>query len=495
MADYLDLIPLYAESAATVRARMDADVNAGLSIADEDWLDTRQGSFYWDVTQPFVLEIARVWDAIGSEVIAAAMPVLAWGQYLELHAQQFGLLRKDAVAATGTVRFFGVPNTLVATGTVVSADPISVDDDDDTAVEFETTASGTIAGPQVPTPGPISATPSATGGTLLSADYSYAVAANNLVGATPAGTVDVTVLGPTGRVILDWPDAAGAVGYSIYRSSDDGASWDIIAGTSVSTYTDTGAASLANIDSLPSVNTTAMIELAVRARQAGTIGNIAGFAVTNLETPNDGVVAVYNFAAMTGGLEIESDDALRERVLARYGGQGGGNITDYETWVLDQPNVARVSVIPLVAGPGTVGVVAMNEDGSPVTTPVVAAVQAYLDPVFQQGKGRAPIGHGVTVSTSVVQAIPVSAHVVFDTGYSLDGAGGTTALRARIVQAIKDYIDALNVGDDVIYENVKSRYFRVKGITNISSVTVNAGTTDVVIAATTAARTGTVSFT
>lgn len=491
---FLDLIPLYQESAVTVRARMDADVNAGLDEADPSWLDTREGTFYWDVTQPFVLEIARLWDAIGTEVIAAAMPVLAWGQYLDLHAAALGLERKPPVAASGTVVFTGDPGTLVSVGTIVSADPVD-DDSEDTAVEFETTESGVTSGGLLP-PEPVSPTENDVGGALLAATYTYSVTAYNEFGETDGSAdAEAVVTSATGKVVLDWPDVGSADGYRVYRGVEDGTKYRI-ADVVASTYTDNGGQALV-VEGPPDTNSTAGVELEVIASTAGIIGNVAARAITNIDTPNDGINGVSNPNPLLGGLEEESDDALRGRVLARYAGQGGGNITDYELWALDFPGVGRVSVIPLINGPGTVGVVALQEDGTPVGIDVVNGLQAFLDPVTQQGKGRAPIGHDVDVSTPAIRTIEVGAHVAFADGYSLDGAGGTTALRTAIEQSLSDYIDQLGVGEDVIYERVKSQFFRVPGITNINTVTVEGAGIDVDITTSPAqvARRGVVTLT
>src|SRR5579862_4828423 len=124
-SDPIGFTPLFNETLARIRARLDADVNAGLVETDPGWIDTREGSMYWILTQVFGLEAARLWDALGSETPAAAFPSLAWGPYLDAHGNTFALTRKPAIAATGLVVFAGTPGTLIATGTQVSSSPIS----------------------------------------------------------------------------------------------------------------------------------------------------------------------------------------------------------------------------------------------------------------------------------------------------------------------------------------------------------------------------------
>lgn len=476
MADLLTFFPVFQEDVVSVRARIDADANAGVAVDDPLWIDTREGTFYWDVTQPVVIEMARLWDAISVEVPAAAFPLFAWGQYLDEHAAVFGLARKEAIAATGHVTFIGDAGTLVATGTIVSADPATEDGD---AIEFSTTESGTIPD-GILAPGAVAVTPNTAGGTMASGTYYYTVTAYNALGETEVSDeVDAVVVGPTGSVFLDWPDVTGAVGYRVYRSPVAGGTGQRVHEGAASNFTDTGVALGAQI--APDANATAGIVLAVEAVEAGQDGNLSALAITNLDTPNVGVDSVYNANPITSGEEVETDEALRTRILFEFEGQGGGSENDYRRWALSIAGVGRVFVNPVWLGPGTVQVVVMQEDGDAVSPEIVDAVQQYLDPIPGLGRGVAPVGAEVTVQTPAVVNIAVAGTVTFATGYSLDGGGGTIATRAQIEQALSDYVDNLDVGEDVIYEHVKAQLFRVEGVYNVSGVTVNGGTADVAL--------------
>jgi uncharacterized phage protein gp47/JayE len=372
MADLIDFLPIFQETAATIRARLDADANAGLALDDPERLDVREGTFYWDVTQPLVLEFSRLWDALSTDVPAAAFATFAWGEYLDAHGALFGLERKDAVAALGSVTFTGPVGTVIATGTLVATDEPTADVP---SVSFITTDSGTITG----TPG-----------------------------------------------------------------------------------------------------TTSTVVIPVAAVEAGADGNVAIGAVTSIESAT-AATAVTNAAAMTGGADEESDEALRERIMLEFSGRGAGNIADYQRWALEIDGVGRVYVNPVWQGGGTVQVVVMLPSGQPVSGTVVTAVQDYLDPASGAG-GKAPPGVVVTVQTSVAVSVTVTATITFQAGYSLDGAGGTVATRAAILNALDEYLVALDVGDDVIYNHVLAQFFRVPGVLNVSGLQINGGTADVAIA-------------
>lgn len=82
-------------------------------------IDKSEGSFIWDAQAPvaFVLAEAAGW---AQQVLERGFAGSTFGAYLDLRVSEHGLTRREAVRATGTVRFAGVPGTLVPAGTVVA---------------------------------------------------------------------------------------------------------------------------------------------------------------------------------------------------------------------------------------------------------------------------------------------------------------------------------------------------------------------------------------
>lgn len=471
----LDFLPLFTETQASIRARLDADVNAGLEPGDPRWVDTREGTFYYVVSQILVLEFGRIWDAMAVELPAVAFPQYSFGQYLDNHAAVFGLERNPATKAEGVVLITGDPAAAVVAGIVVSAPPEDPEEDD---IEFITTQAG-VTSAQLDPPTGLIATPNPAGGAMATGTYTYSVTAYNTYGETIGGTeMPAVVVGPAGSVALDWDDVAGATGYRVYRRT--GAAGFRIAEVAVSTFTDLGAV-IAGVGGPPDANTTAGVRVTIQAVEDGTRSNVAAGSIEEFAAAVTGLDNVSNEAATTGGTDEEADEDLKERILLQYGGQGPGTVNDYKRWALDEAGVARVTVVPNWNGAGTVQVVVMDEDGDPVSAGVLASLQARLDPDAGQGAGQAPIGAIVTVQTPVVDLIDVGATVQFEAGYNLDGAGGLIGVRSQIEQALQDYLDKLDVGEDVVYEHVKAQFFRVPGVYNISGVTVEGATSDVAI--------------
>lgn len=220
--DFLSFLPVTEEDADSVRARFDSDANAGLGPTDPGFLDTTVGGFYWDLTQPCVLECVRLWDLLGTEVVAAAFPGTAWGDYLDSHGETVGLLRRDEAASRGIVLFVGNFGLLIPEGTEVATvqpDPSAQTD----PVVFTTDVSISLAA--VPGPANLVGVSGPAGGALLPDSYCYVVTAINPAGQETVASNEVilVVSGTTSKIDLSWTAFPGATAYKIYRSKIAGA--------------------------------------------------------------------------------------------------------------------------------------------------------------------------------------------------------------------------------------------------------------------------------
>lgn len=104
-------------------------------------IDKSEGSFIWDAEAPaaFMLSEAAVW---AQQVLERGFASTTYGEYLDLRAEEHGVTRRPAVAATGTVRFTGTPGGTVPAGTVV-ATPVD-EFSEEPSMEYETTALVTL---------------------------------------------------------------------------------------------------------------------------------------------------------------------------------------------------------------------------------------------------------------------------------------------------------------------------------------------------------------
>jgi len=104
------------------------------------------------------------------------------------------------------------------------------------------------------------------------------------------------------------------------------------------------------------------VEASVEANSAGSIGNIASYSITltNASDANN----VTNLSSFTGGSNLESDAALRSRILAAFAGTNVGTAVGYRSIVLNLASSIDALVVepgdPLMTRDGTVTVVDSN---------------------------------------------------------------------------------------------------------------------------------------
>jgi uncharacterized phage protein gp47/JayE len=165
----------------------------------------------------------------------------------------------------------------------------------------------------------------------------------------------------------------------------------------------------------------------ILAIEAGEAGNFGTGLPIFLLSPIAGVQSTGTTATkIEGGVDVESDERLLARLLARIQQPPhGGAAFDYEQWALEVAGVTRVWVYPLQMGAGTVTVLFVcDEDVSIIPSPTkVAEVQAYID-------ARAPVTAEVFVAAPIADALNMTIKLVPNT------AAVQTAVRAELADLI-----------------------------------------------------------
>lgn len=477
--EFLDILPLFdSEDEETIYARWAAWANEGLTVENVDeWIDTREGAHFFVFTAPMKREVARVYDLMGTEVPASTMPLWTWGQYLDDVAGGYLVERNPATAAQGFVTFVGDGLQVVA-GARVGTETIG---EEAAAKEYEVLEGGEAQAP-LGAPSELGSEGIDEAGGLADGDHWYVVTTVNEEGQSTASAEEkiTLALGGDGAVKLTWGAVAGTTGYRVYHATAEGGPYSFIGETDGATeYTDDGTPAPDETDNPPEEDTTGdRITLPVEAVTTGVETNAAAGEVT-VQLSSIGADSIANANPIQGGTNVETDESLRERLLARFEGKGPGNKHDYEVWSLSYgEGIGRVVVVPLWNGDNTVLVIALTEDGDPVSEATVEGLQAFLDPVAKQGEGQAPVGHDVTVTTAESIPVAVVAKVEFADGYTLDGAGGTVAMRDEITAAVREYIESAEPGSEVVRQKVIGRVASFAGVHDVDGGLTLNGETD-----------------
>jgi len=121
-------------------------------------------------------------------------------------------------------------------------------------------------------------------------------------------------------------------------------------------------------------------EVLVRAVDAGKDGNLNPGDTISLTVPVTGVDNLVTIVTMIGGVDQETDDELRVRVLERIREPPmGGDSEDYVAWALQVPGVTRAWSAPLEMGMGTVTVRFMMDDLRATNDPLTDGFPTDID--------------------------------------------------------------------------------------------------------------------
>lgn len=167
--------------------------------------------------------------------------------------------------------------------------------------------------------------------------------------------------------------------------------------------------------------------ISVTALEAGITGNTDAASQLALVNPIAGVDSTVPVGPgdIDGGVDVEDDDALLVRLLARIQQPPhGGADFDYEAWALEVPGVTRAWVYPQQLGVGTVTVLFATDDADPIIPDpdTVQAVQDYID-------ARRP------VTAQVLVAAPSAAPLDLTIAVTPD----TAAVKAAVLAELQDF--------------------------------------------------------
>jgi uncharacterized phage protein gp47/JayE len=228
----------------------------------------------------------------------------------------------------------------------------------------------------------------------------------------------------------------------------------------------------------------ASITLPATAANAGSGGNVQAGAVGLLTSAVAGVDTVTNSLAFTGGMDAESDVAFRARFSLYLAGLAkatqvavGAAIAGIQqglSYIVSE-NIDQTGA----AQPGHFVVTIDDGSGAPPSW-LLANVQQAVDAVR-------PVGSSFAVQGPAVSLANVSLSIATSPGASHQDAV------AAVAAAIESYIASLGVGATLNYTRLPQlAYAAADSVANVSAVTLNGGTADLVPALFGVVRAGTV---
>jgi uncharacterized phage protein gp47/JayE len=252
--------------------------------------------------------------------------------------------------------------------------------------------------------------------------------------STPFTAIGEALAGWGGLKAIVLEDAAKATGTLTFTGAEDrplAAGVPVIRGDNVA-YVTTGSGTVG-------VGLTVTVPaIAVAAGAAGNcdegVGMTLGASVAGVNS--SGVAA----SAFTGGVDIETQDSFRGRILQAFANPPqGGDAEDYVTWALQLAGVTRAWPVPLENGAGTASVYFMmdaaeaDHAGFPQGSNGVASHETRDAPATGDQLALANHLYPLRPVTALVYAKAPTANPV---AFTITGLTGLAALQASVESAI-----------------------------------------------------------
>ncbi|MGY0692611.1 baseplate J/gp47 family protein [Virgibacillus sp. FSP13] len=233
------------------------------------------------------------------------------------------------------------------------------------------------------------------------------------------------------------------------------------------------------------------VVIPIEAVIAGESGNVKKGAISIILNDISGVISVINQHATYGGFDEESDERLRDRVLAENKrADGAGNIDDYISWSQEVPSVGNVVVEPIWDGINTVRVIVFDRNGDSASQQLIKQVQDYLDPTKDGGgHGKAPIGAIVTVGTVSKVNVDVSIQ-----GLQIEDDYKLEQLKEDITKSLVTYLETIDVGGTIMLKAVSAAIIQTEGVFDFADVTLNGNKENIPITNTQVPSLGSVTY-
>lgn len=220
----------------------------------------------------------------------------------------------------------------------------------------------------------------------------------------------------------------------------------------------------------------------------GASGNAAAGTSLTFDVAFEGIDSgVTLTTAITGGADIEGEEAFRSRVLGAFQNTPqGGSDADYKKWALAVPGVTRVWVVRRLMGAGTVGVYIMldgdtgsNDSGFPVGKDGVSSYET-------QYPGGMATGNQLTVADALYSQQPATAVVYVcspvktSVPFTISGlSGASAALKSSINAAIDTvFFNSGKPGGTIVLSDIQAA---IAGISGTSGFIVVSPATNIVM--------------
>lgn len=204
----------------------------------------------------------------------------------------------------------------------------------------------------------------------------------------------------------------------------------------------------------------------LEALEVGSRYNVLANSIFTLQEKIDDIENITNSEDFTGGIDIETDDELRERYNSFMDDPPtSGNAAHYRLWATEVDGVDRAIVYPRwdksngKNGNGTVKVMIIGKDNKPVDEYIVEECKRHIEE-------ERPLSEMIlTVVTPTILNVTVNASIEIEEGYSIEG------IKEEFNYKVEEYLKV--VKNELVYAKLYGMMANTLGVEDITDFTIN----------------------
>lgn len=223
----------------------------------------------------------------------------------------------------------------------------------------------------------------------------------------------------------------------------------------------------------------------VTAETPGNNGNVAADTITLMDSPIKGIESITNPEPAHDGLDEESTESMRQRIMEYDRTQGVsfvGSVSDYKRWAFEVYGVGACVVEGAKDDTGTVTLIISDMEGKPASEDLCEEVYNHIMRPDAPLERLAPTNALLKVVAPATLKITVSAQLLLDGTVILEEV--KREFQDNLAQYYRDVADAYNDDTEQVtirYNEISAVLVNTTGVLDHSGLLVNGGTSNITV--------------
>lgn len=210
------------------------------------------------------------------------------------------------------------------------------------------------------------------------------------------------------------------------------------------------------------------VDVPIQSIEAGSNGNSAAGTILLQDNVSEDITLIINPEPITGGMEEEDDESLRERIMEYDQSQGEsfvGNLNDYKRWAMSVDGIGNAVIVPPDDDSGVIQIILTDANGQPASEELCQNVNDWIMQPNEPEKRLAPINARIQVKAQESMPVIVTAKVELE-------QAKLEAVQKSFETELKEYLKSAATEGKIRYTKVCGILGATEGLYDYKNLTV-----------------------